>query len=350
MTFFSTAGEDLDRRAAVRHGRGEADAARGARLLPHGRAVLQPRAAPVRTRVRIVREGEHFVVRSQTPRGDTRRCSMQWSWRPGISGHRTSCTCRGSRCRTSPICITRGTTPSAVTSWWSVAVILPWMRARSLALAARKVTLVHFREHLDENVKTLGAARHSRTVSRNGSIGEVERARHPHRRGYGHDRRARWAAGPPCQPRLSDDRVYSEHGLLQQLGVSIDPTRASPRTTVPPWRRMWGVVFVAGDWRAGYDANKVFIENGRGTGVLIARRLVPAGRSPLTIAALTPRLMPSSRPDVMDKLVSCATARLHFPIVGDLCGTGSVWDYGPTGRRAQTQHQGSLVAGDGAIA
>jgi thioredoxin reductase (NADPH) len=33
-------------------------------------------------------------------------------------------------------------------------------------------------------------------------------------------------------------------------------------------------VFVAGVLASGYDANKVFIENGRGHGVLIARRLV----------------------------------------------------------------------------
>ena len=32
-------------------------------------------------------------------------------------------------------------------------------------------------------------------------------------------------------------------------------------------------VFVAGVLASGYDANKVFIENGRGHGALIARRL-----------------------------------------------------------------------------
>jgi thioredoxin reductase (NADPH) len=36
-------------------------------------------------------------------------------------------------------------------------------------------------------------------------------------------------------------------------------------------------VFVAGVLASGYDANKVFIENGRGHGVSIARRLA-AGR------------------------------------------------------------------------
>jgi thioredoxin reductase (NADPH) len=35
-------------------------------------------------------------------------------------------------------------------------------------------------------------------------------------------------------------------------------------------------VFVAGVLASGYDANKVFIENGRGHGALIARRLSAA--------------------------------------------------------------------------
>lgn len=87
---------------------------------------------------------------------------------------------------------------------------------------------------------------------------------------------------PHGAERLAADHVYlltgytPEHVLLRQLGASIDPVHGIPvhdpatmETDVPR-------VFIAGVISAGNDANKVFIENGRGHGELIARRLSAA--------------------------------------------------------------------------
>jgi thioredoxin reductase (NADPH) len=84
---------------------------------------------------------------------------------------------------------------------------------------------------------------------------------------------------PHGAERLPADHVYlltgytPEHTLLHQLGATIDATTGVPvhdpatmETDVPG-------VFIAGVISAGNDANKVFIENGRGHGELIARRL-----------------------------------------------------------------------------
>lgn len=84
---------------------------------------------------------------------------------------------------------------------------------------------------------------------------------------------------PHGAERVAADHVYlltgytPEHVLLRQLGASVDPGTGIPvhdpatmETDVPG-------VFIAGVISAGNDANKVFIENGRGHGELIARRL-----------------------------------------------------------------------------
>jgi thioredoxin reductase (NADPH) len=78
---------------------------------------------------------------------------------------------------------------------------------------------------------------------------------------------------------LPADRVYIMTGfapnvdLLRQIGVSIDPTTGVPshdpltlETDVPG-------VFIAGVVVAGFDANKVFIENGRFHGEKILARI-----------------------------------------------------------------------------
>jgi thioredoxin reductase (NADPH) len=85
---------------------------------------------------------------------------------------------------------------------------------------------------------------------------------------------------PHGPERLPADHVYlltgytPEHELLHQVGATIHPGTGIPvhdpatmETDVPG-------VFIAGVISAGNDANKIFIENGRGHGELIARRLV----------------------------------------------------------------------------
>jgi thioredoxin reductase (NADPH) len=77
-------------------------------------------------------------------------------------------------------------------------------------------------------------------------------------------------------------------GLLQAAGVPIDPATGIPahdretlETTVPG-------LFVAGVVVAGYDANKVFIENGRYHGERIVARLL--GKQPPTAPKLSAEL------------------------------------------------------------
>lgn len=84
---------------------------------------------------------------------------------------------------------------------------------------------------------------------------------------------------PHGAEQLAADHVYlltgytPEHELLRAVGATIDPGTGIPvhdpatmETDVPG-------VFIAGVISAGNDANRVFIENGRGHGELIARRL-----------------------------------------------------------------------------
>jgi thioredoxin reductase (NADPH) len=91
---------------------------------------------------------------------------------------------------------------------------------------------------------------------------------------------------PDGEDRLAADRVYIMTGfapnmdLLRQVGVPIDPVSGIPahdpdtlETTVPG-------LFIAGVVVAGYDANKVFIENGRFHGDKIVARLLGRGAPP----------------------------------------------------------------------
>jgi thioredoxin reductase (NADPH) len=95
---------------------------------------------------------------------------------------------------------------------------------------------------------------------------------------------------PRGDERLPADLVFVMTGfapnmdLLREVGVPIDPTTGIPahdpatlETTIPN-------LFIAGVVVAGFDANKVFIENGRYHGDKIIARLKG------TNAPLEPRL------------------------------------------------------------
>ncbi|NUO62273.1 MAG: YpdA family putative bacillithiol disulfide reductase [Gemmatimonadaceae bacterium] len=149
--------------------------------------------------------------------------------------------------------------------------------ALELYRAGARVTLVHFGPSFDRNIKPWVLPDLTNRIAE-GSI------------------RARWesrvariepeyvvVAGPTGEERVRADRVYTmigympETGLLEQLGVPLDPATGIPahdpstmETTVPG-------VFIAGVIASGYDANKTFIENGRGHGEVIVRRLVSGG-------------------------------------------------------------------------
>lgn len=70
---------------------------------------------------------------------------------------------------------------------------------------------------------------------------------------------------------------YTPHpGLLTSLAVAIDPVTGVPAHDPVTMETTTKGVFIAGVLASGYDANKIFIENGRGHGVLIAAALKTA--------------------------------------------------------------------------
>jgi thioredoxin reductase (NADPH) len=67
---------------------------------------------------------------------------------------------------------------------------------------------------------------------------------------------------------------YTPDGsLLRGLGVEFDPVTGIPHHDPATMETNVPGVFIAGVLSAGFNANKVFIENGRGHGELIVRRL-----------------------------------------------------------------------------
>lgn len=87
---------------------------------------------------------------------------------------------------------------------------------------------------------------------------------------------------------LPNDRVLVMTGytpddtLLRSLGVAFDPVTGIPHHDPATMRTNVPGVYIAGVLAAGFDANKVFIENGRGHGDAIVRdireRFAPGSR------------------------------------------------------------------------
>jgi thioredoxin reductase (NADPH) len=82
------------------------------------------------------------------------------------------------------------------------------------------------------------------------------------------------------EERLAADHVYLMTGfapnveLLEQVGVTIDPSSGIPAHDPATLETDVPGIFIAGVVVAGYDANKVFIENGRFHGDRIVARLL----------------------------------------------------------------------------
>ena len=91
---------------------------------------------------------------------------------------------------------------------------------------------------------------------------------------------------PHGAERLAADHVYlltgytPEHELLHAIGATVDKKTGVPVHDAATMETDVPGVFIAGVISAGNDANKVFIENGRGHGELIARRLTAMWSDP----------------------------------------------------------------------
>jgi len=139
--------------------------------------------------------------------------------------------------------------------------------------AGARVTMVHFGPTFDRNIKpwvlpdvTARVAENSIAAVWNARVSAIE----PH---------AVVVTGPFGEKRIPAERVYTmigympETGLLEQLGVPLDPATGIPAHDPATMETSVPGVFIAGVLASGYDANKTFIENGRGHGILIVARL-----------------------------------------------------------------------------
>ncbi len=145
--------------------------------------------------------------------------------------------------------------------------------ALELYRSGAHVTMVHFGPGLDRNVKPWILPDIANRISE-GSVG------------------ARWDArvaritptevivrGGGGEERLAADHVYLMTGytptptLLRGLGVTIHPDTGVPAHDPATMESDVPGVYIAGVIASGNDANRVFIENGRGHGDLIAAHL-----------------------------------------------------------------------------
>jgi thioredoxin reductase (NADPH) len=91
---------------------------------------------------------------------------------------------------------------------------------------------------------------------------------------------------PRGEEKLKADLVYVMTGfapntdLLKQAGVSIDPQTGIPKHNPDTLETSVPNLFIAGVVVAGFDANKVFIENGRFHGDQIVARLLGQAKPP----------------------------------------------------------------------
>ncbi|MEX1182999.1 MAG: YpdA family putative bacillithiol disulfide reductase [Gemmatimonadota bacterium] len=85
---------------------------------------------------------------------------------------------------------------------------------------------------------------------------------------------------------LPNDRVLAMTGytpdgaMLRSLGVEFDPDTGIPHHDPGTMETNVAGVFIAGVLSAGFNANKVFIENGRDHGARIVNSLAPRGAPP----------------------------------------------------------------------
>ena len=146
--------------------------------------------------------------------------------------------------------------------------------ALDLWRAGARVTLVHFGPTFDKKIKPWVLPDFTNRVAE-GSIRAVWNSRVTEI--VGEDVVIESSEGAS---RLHGDHVFLMTGfapsvdLLKQVGVSIDPLTGIPTHEPKTLETNVPGIFIAGVVTAGYDANKVFIENGRFHGDQIVARLL----------------------------------------------------------------------------
>jgi thioredoxin reductase (NADPH) len=139
--------------------------------------------------------------------------------------------------------------------------------------AGAHVTLVHFGPTFDRNIKpwvlpdiTNRVAEGAIAARWNARVAAIEPE-------------AVIVEGSFGKARIAAQRVYTmigympETGLLEALDVPLDPASGIPAHDPTTMETPIPGVFIAGVIASGFDANKTFIENGRGHGALIVTRV-----------------------------------------------------------------------------
>jgi thioredoxin reductase (NADPH) len=144
--------------------------------------------------------------------------------------------------------------------------------------AGARVTLVHFGPTFDRNIKpwvlpdiTNRVAEGAIAARWNARVAAIEPD-------------AVIVEGSSGKARIAAQKVYTmigympETGLLEALGVPLDSATGVPAHDPATMETSIPGVFIAGVIASGFDANKTFIENGRGHGALIVTRVKDALR------------------------------------------------------------------------
>jgi thioredoxin reductase (NADPH) len=149
--------------------------------------------------------------------------------------------------------------------------------ALDLCHAGARVTMVHFGPTFDKNIKPWVLPEFERRVKDgeivvrwNSRVTRIECDR-------AHLSEPNGTRVVPAQHVFLMTGYTPHPGLLASLGVSTDPASGVPAHDAATMETPTRGVFIAGVLASGFDANKIFIENGRDHGALIARALASRG-------------------------------------------------------------------------
>jgi thioredoxin reductase (NADPH) len=146
--------------------------------------------------------------------------------------------------------------------------------ALDLDEAGARVTVVHFGPTFDKNIKPWVLPRFEQRV-RDGAIAVRWNTRVTRIEPLGVHLHGPGGATVVEARHVFLMTGYTPHpGLLASLGVATDPVTGVPAHDPATMETPTPGVFIAGVLASGFDANKIFIENGRDHGTLIARALV----------------------------------------------------------------------------
>lgn len=245
--------------------------------LAYYRSIVQHFRVPVRQYERVTRieARKPFVVHSQTSTGEERETRANAVViatgyfgspnRIGVPGeelpHVTHVYREGHEAFLQPVVVVGGGNSAAEA-------------ALDLWRSGARVTLVHFGPTFDKKIKPWVLPDFQNRV-KEGSIAVRWNSRVTQI-----DRDAVCISTRQKAERLDATRVYLMTGfapnleLLRQIGVPIDPDTGIPKHDPKTLETAVPGVFIAGVVVAGYDANKVFIENGRYHGDKIVARIL----------------------------------------------------------------------------